>query len=140
MENVRVNLCFKLSTRTNTLPKSKWQQQSYLISFLNNFIIYFRIGITFRFNCYQQPNQVLGNWKQLNRRNFLLMQYDCYIQVRFGYLLKRGTTLNDLKRPTTSKKRSETTYNNLKRPTTNKKQPTTSKKWLETIHKEQNTT
>ena len=64
----------------------------------------------------------------------------------FSYLLKRGTTWNDLQRarnnlkwPTTSKKRPETTYNeqkiswddlqwarnNLKRPTTSKKQPET---------------
>ena len=31
------------------------------------------------------------------------------------YLLKRGTTWNNLKRPTTSKKRPETTYSNLQR-------------------------
>ena len=68
------------------------------------------------------------------------MQYGSYIQVRFGYLLNQGTTSNDLKRPITSKKRSETTYNNLKKPTTNKKQPKRSKKLPETIHNKQDTT
>ena len=41
---------------------SRWQQLNYLKKFLNNFdIIHFRIGITFRLNCYLQPNQVLWN-------------------------------------------------------------------------------
>ena len=36
---------------------SRWQQQSYFRSFLNNFsIIHFQIGIIIWFNCYQQPN------------------------------------------------------------------------------------
>ena len=34
------------------------------------------------------------------------------------YLLKRGTTINDLKRPTTSKKRHETTTTSTKQPET----------------------
>ena len=42
-------------------PNSRWQQQSYFTGYLNNFATYFRIGITFPFNCYQQPNQVSGN-------------------------------------------------------------------------------
>ena len=54
------------------------------------------------------------------------------IDTKVWYLLKRGTTWNDLQRPTRSKKQPETTYsdlqgarNNLKRPTTSKKRPET---------------
>ena len=44
---------------------NRWQQQSYFKSFLNNFdITHFNIGIILRFNCYQQPNQLLLNNKE----------------------------------------------------------------------------
>ena len=59
------------------------------------------------------------------------------------HLIKRGTTWNNPKRPTTSNKRPETTYNDLKRLTTNKKQPETTyndKKRSETTHNELDTT
>ena len=70
------------------------------------------------------------------------------------YLLKRGTTWNDLQRarknlkqPRTSKKRpemtynkQETTWNNLERVRNDLEQPTTRKKWLETTYNEQETT
>ena len=46
------------------------------------------------------------------------------------YLLKRGTTRNDLQRPEKTCNKQETTW----------KQPTTSKKRLETTHKEEDTT
>ena len=39
------------------------------------------------------------------------------------YLLKRGTTWNDLKQPETTYNKQETTWNNLKWPTMSKKQP-----------------
>ena len=61
-----------------------------------------------------------------------------------SYLLKYGTTwnslqqaMNDLKRPTMSKKRPETTWNNLERAKNYLKQPTTHKKQHETNFKEQ---
>ena len=63
---------------------------------------------------------------------------------RFSYLLKSGTTWNDLqqarddlKRPTTSKKRPETTWSNLKWARNDMKRPTMSKKRTETTCKEQ---
>ena len=44
---------------------NRWQQQSYFKGFLNNFdITHFNIGIILRFNCYQQPNQLLLNNKE----------------------------------------------------------------------------
>ena len=50
-----------------------------------------------------------------------------------GYLLKRGTTWNDLKRPTMSKKWVETTYNEQETTWNDLKQPRASKKPL-TFH------
>ena len=61
-EKFRVNLYFELSE--HSVPTADEQQQSYFASFLNNFnVIHFQIGIILRFNCYQQPDQVLLNNK-----------------------------------------------------------------------------
>ena len=57
----------------------------------------------------------------------------CKIARFIGYLLKRATTWNDLKRPTTSKKQPETTWNDLQRVRNNLKRP-------ETTYNEQETT
>ena len=87
----------------------------------------------------------------------LLLQNFQIIRTRmlfWRYLLKRGTTWNDLKRPTSSKKRPETTYNeqetawndlqrarnNLKRPITSKTQPTTTRTYLQRAKKIRKTT
>ena len=57
----------------------------YFTRLLNNFsIIHFRSCIIIRFNCYQQPNQVLGRQRKLNRRNFLQTQDGFYTQVCFA--------------------------------------------------------
>ena len=51
---------------------------------------------------------------------------------RFRYLLKWGTTWNNLKRPTTSKKRPETTYNDLQQRRNDMKWTSAGKKRPET--------
>ena len=64
-----------------------------------------------------------------------------------SYLLKYGTTwnslqqaMNDLKRPTMSKKRPETTWDNLERAKNYLKRPTAGKKRPETTYNTQDTT
>ena len=83
----------KRATERIKIANSRLHQQSYFISFLNDSnIMHFRIGIIFRFGCYQQPNQVLGNQRKLNRGNFLQTKYGFRIQMCFadhyGFLLQ----------------------------------------------------
>ena len=59
-----------------------------------------------------------------------------WIGTEQRYLLKRGTTWNNLQRPTTSKKWPSTTYNNLQRARNNLKQPTTTYNEQETTWKD----
>ena len=60
--------------------------------------------------------------------------------VFFAYLLKRGTTLDDQKRPETTYNEQETTWNNLERVRNDLKRPTTSKKRPETTYNKQEMT
>ena len=58
---------------------------------------------------------------------FLLKEY-----ILLWYLLKQGTTWNDLKQSTTTYNEQETTWNDLQRSTTSKKRPETTYHELET--------
>ena len=78
------------------------------------------------------------NWPKNKAFSHTEKQFDCM------YLLKYGMTWNDLqqarndlKRPTASKKRTETTWNNLERARNDMIRPTTSKEQSETTCKEQ---
>ena len=59
---------------------------------------------------------------------------------RLWYLLKWGTTWNNLQWPATSKKQPETTYNGQETTWNDLQQPITGKKWLEMTYNEQETT
>ena len=58
----------------------------------------------------------------------------------FRYLLKRGTTWNDLKRPETTYNEQETIWNNLQQTRNDLNRPRTSKKRPETTYNEQEMT
>ena len=75
------------------------------------------LGILFRF----VPISTIAKyffWQQKKKK----ILYKC---VFYSYLLKRGTTWNDVKRPKTTYNEQETIWNKLKRPATSKKRPET---------------
>ena len=88
--------------------------------------------------CYvfQNPYNA-AEFKLRSCKDFVDLKSKMRWQVRVGYLLKQGTTWNDLKRPTTSKKKSEMTYNQEE---TSKTQPTMTWKCLQQAKKRRKTT
>ena len=90
-------------------------------------------------------------WYCKKQHTYCFLPFGFINVIVFGYLLKRRTTWNNLKRPTTSKKRpeerpettynkQEMTWNELHRARNDLKRPTASKKRPETTYNKQETT